>query len=163
MIEQGPCNCIYSVVQYHLILLLVLSALGSNNSYPNYLPGPALGLSRHLWNDRVLLIFSEDDKSDNYIAQLNTLLNNKKDMAERKLVYYTISRSYYKYLNNPAIESDQPWKKYRKSDTLFSVQLIGLDGGMKVHRNSVIMADELFAIIDGMPMRRSELRRKKNK
>ena len=40
----------------------------------------------------------------------------------------------------------------------FAVVLIGRDGGEKLRRASPISAEELFATIDEMPMRRRELR-----
>ena len=43
------------------------------------------------------------------------------------------------------------------ADTAFEVILIGLDGGEKLRQTKVLETDKLFAIIDGMPMRRSEI------
>ena len=37
--------------------------------------------------------------------------------------------------------------------------LIGLDGGIKLEQIQILSAEKLFAIIDGMPMRKREIRK----
>jgi hypothetical protein len=46
--------------------------------------------------------------------------------------------------------------------TGFNVVLIGLDGGKKFNSNTVEEANMFFNLIDKMPMRRQELRNKRN-
>ena len=36
--------------------------------------------------------------------------------------------------------------------------LIGLDGGVKLRQTEMISLDKLFTLIDGMPMRRREIK-----
>ncbi len=43
----------------------------------------------------------------------------------------------------------------------FSVVLIGKDGGEKLRRTTPLSPEELFAIVDAMPMRRDEMRERK--
>ena len=43
----------------------------------------------------------------------------------------------------------------------FTVVLIGKDGGEKFRAGKPTQAEEFFALIDAMPMRRAEMRRKK--
>ena len=40
----------------------------------------------------------------------------------------------------------------------FSVTLVGRDGGEKLQRSAPVSPEELFALIDSMPMRRAEVR-----
>ena len=42
--------------------------------------------------------------------------------------------------------------------TKFEITLIGKDGGKKLSQSTLIEPEELFAIIDAMPMRRDEMR-----
>jgi len=42
----------------------------------------------------------------------------------------------------------------------FSVVLIGKDGGEKLRRDRPVPPEELFALVDAMPMRREEIRRR---
>jgi len=41
----------------------------------------------------------------------------------------------------------------------FEILLVGKDGGVKLRRNTPVAASEIAALIDTMPMRRSEMRR----
>ena len=41
-----------------------------------------------------------------------------------------------------------------------TVILVGKDGGVKLRRNEQVNLNEIFLLIDGMPMRREEMRRK---
>ena len=43
----------------------------------------------------------------------------------------------------------------------FSIVLIGKDGGEKLRRTTPLSPEELFAIVDAMPMRRAEMRERK--
>ena len=45
---------------------------------------------------------------------------------------------------------------------LFSVTLIGKDGGEKLRRTTLLAPEELFAIVDAMPTRRAEIRDRKS-
>ncbi|MEM9823617.1 MAG: DUF4174 domain-containing protein [Bacteroidota bacterium] len=56
---------------------------------------------------------------------------------------------------------DPSLQKYHQSKAPFEVLLLGLDGGVKLQQPEVLSCTELFAIIDRMPMRRQELRRRK--
>lgn len=44
----------------------------------------------------------------------------------------------------------------------FTLILIGRDGGEKYRSNKFVKAEELFAIIDAMPMRRAEIKKGKS-
>jgi putative N-acetylmannosamine-6-phosphate epimerase len=69
----------------------------------------------------------------------------KKGLAERDL----------KVFINP--ESKEMQKL--RNETGFEVILIGKDGGVKKRKTELMTTEELFAIIDSMPMRQSEMRK----
>jgi len=50
-------------------------------------------------------------------------------------------------------------KKYKIPKNQFTIILIGLDGGEKLRQTKPLDTTTLFAIIDGMPMRRQELKK----
>ncbi len=45
----------------------------------------------------------------------------------------------------------------------FSVVLVGKDGGVKLRAEEAVPAEELFALIDSMPMRQREMRESKRR
>jgi hypothetical protein len=47
-----------------------------------------------------------------------------------------------------------------QSQTVFEVLLIGKDGGVKLRRDKLVSPSEVIALIDTMPMRQEEMRRR---
>lgn len=95
------------------------------------------------WKNRIILVNTTDEIS-RFDDQIANLAKNEKGVKERKIVIlkstdYKLSRSIVNELN--------------KADFI----LIGLDGGVKGNSLTPYKADELFGIIDGMPMRRNEI------
>lgn len=56
--------------------------------------------------------------------------------------------------------NDPLFSAYRVNKPAFTIILIGKDGGEKYRTNKILLPEKLFAIIDAMPMRRAEMRRK---
>lgn len=130
----------------------------------------AQDLSKHQWNDRILLVISEDFKTDQipntYLNQVNELQNHIDGLADRKIVIYYILPNEYRCVNTRNrnetswIKSDSLFSLYHQEKTPFKVVLIGLDGSIKETRTNLFSTQELFTIIDGMSMRKAEIRRK---
>ncbi|MTI41857.1 DUF4174 domain-containing protein [Fulvivirga lutimaris] len=118
-------------------------------------------LNTHRWNNRVLLIFAENDNDPTFTEQLKELNSDIEGLKERKLIVYQIFPSHYKtgYAHsNETIKPDESiFKKYSTPSDPFKAVLIGLDGGVKYEKSGLLKNKVLFAIIDGMPMRKAEL------
>ena len=50
-------------------------------------------------------------------------------------------------------------ERYRVDENTFTFILVGKDGSEKMRSDTVVTRDELYAIIDAMPMRRGEMRK----
>jgi hypothetical protein len=116
-------------------------------------------LEKHIWKERVLLVFSKDEKSEKSQKQLEILSKGKKGLSERKLEIYSFTPelftiNFQKYWR----ESTYLFKKHGDLWNDFQVILIGLDGRVKMKQTSVLELKELFARIEGMPMRKIEVR-----
>lgn len=123
---------------------------------PNVLNGQ--DLNTHQWKNRVLLVISETESNPVYIKQLEEWQSDKEGFKERKLIIYQIFPSYYiKGFTDEKIESRSLYNAHRSSEDTFQVILIGLDRGVKYKTSDFLNNTSLFAIIDGMPMRRAEL------
>ena len=125
-------------------------------------------LSDHRWKDRILFIQASDELSDKYREQLKEFNYLDKALKERKLVVYEIVGDKYKITNFQNNKSNKSGKAANDifGDVLnkrddFSVTLIGLDGGIKLEKTTVLKKRELFDTIDSMPMRINELRNKR--
>ncbi|MHA4842598.1 DUF4174 domain-containing protein [Flavitalea antarctica] len=55
-------------------------------------------------------------------------------------------------------DCNKKYRDYIKAGSKFNVLLIGKDGGVKATWNRLINTNELFALIDAMPMRKSEMK-----
>jgi len=120
----------------------------------------AQDLSDHLWKDRVLLIYTENNTSELYLQQMDELLKDKEGLDERKLVLYSMTPSHVK-----KGWGDQKWEArnqssgdFHKPEVEFEIILLGLDGSVKLRQNQLLTRKILFAKIDSMPMRQNELR-----
>lgn len=125
------------------------------------IPGISIGqeLSKHQWKDRVLLVFGASTDVPYYEDQLSLLSSESKGLEERRLVIYQILPDKYRLggTDNPWIRSGEIYQKLMKSGTNFQVMLLGLDGGIKLRQDKPVKANQLFGMIDGMPMRIKEL------
>ena len=63
--------------------------------------------------------------------------------------------------SNHWISSKQWYIEFKKTKKPIEIILIGLDGGVKLHQTKLLNLEKLFTLIDGMPMRKAEI--KKNK
>ena len=114
------------------------------------------------WNQRVLLVISEDHTSELLQEQLDELQQQSEGMKERKLVVCILHPDKYGILNDDAIlwvDYAELYNMYNPDNIAFKTELIGLDGGTKLQTTELLTTEKLFAIIDGMPMRQRELKK----
>jgi len=106
----------------------------------------AQGLKDYIWENRLIILFP--DEGDNaFDRQKKLLLSRQKDLEERDIVLLKANESIKTQLNQ---DSD-----------FHGILLIGKDGGIKLKAPFVVQPDVIFTLIDGMPMRRSEMNKKK--
>lgn len=120
-------------------------------------------LSDYRWKNRLFVIVTDHIDSQTYLAQMKEFERNETGLTERKLLIFTATPLGYTL----GTKQDSDWqasknlyKQFKRKDNTFEVILIGLDGGIKRRKTGLLKLEELFAIIDGMPMRRKEIRNK---
>jgi glutathione peroxidase-family protein len=114
----------------------------------------------HQWKNRVLIVSTNNEKDIDFQKQINLLENLDEELKERKLIVYQIVGDKYKLGFTESYKLlNSSSKKYVSTKDGLQVLLIGLDGGIKLKQSSILTAEKLFAIIDGMPMRKRELRK----
>lgn len=125
----------------------------------------AQDLSAHQWQDRLILVLAKDSDDVTYQKQIKLFQAAEAGLKERKLVVYHIFPDQYQtglVAKDSWMNSSELYGKYHRTEASFEVLLIGLDGGIKLRKTEVLTTQDLFAIIDGMPMRRAEIRRKQH-
>ncbi|WPP48902.1 DUF4174 domain-containing protein [Catalinimonas niigatensis] len=120
--------------------------------------------SSYLWKSRVILVFSSD-QNDFYQRQMDIFSANKAGLEERDIVIFSIKKQKVKGPDEKTYrkeEAEQLRKQYQVDSDTFSVVLIGKDGTEKLQQNELLSTNKLFAVVDAMPMRRSEMREEEN-
>ena len=115
----------------------------------------------HKWNDRILIILADSPNNKTFKKQFDQLLQVQKGLKDRKLVIYLFTPSGQncdlQLLN--FVSNTQRYSDLKKFKNDFEILLVGLDGGIKLHQNTLLPAQQLFDRIDAMPMRAQELRK----
>lgn len=125
-------------------------------------------LAGHLWESRPILLFTPSPAGTAYRQQLDILTKAGGEVTDRSLVIYTICPKGGKKPDGgtlSAIQADALYSKYGITPGQgFTFLLIGKDGTEKLRKKEPVSTRELFSLIDSMPMRKAEMRRKeKNK
>ena len=116
-------------------------------------------MDKHQWENRVLLVFADDKNSEELKEQIQVFESNIKELKERKLVVYQILPTLFNFNFDESWQTTSKYyRKFNADKTKFKVILIGLDGGIKLEQKQVLSKEKLFSLIDGMPMRKREIR-----
>lgn len=136
----------------------------------NYICLNGQNLEQHRWKNRILIIQTPEESLPQYQEQLSEFENSDMDFKERKLILYEVIKDKYRLTDFQDMKTAKVWKLSNEGfrndldkKEAFRVVLIGLDGGIKLEKETVLKKVDLFGIIDSMPMRKAELRTKSNR
>jgi hypothetical protein len=113
------------------------------------------------WKNRLILVFTPSWKQQDYLAQMDIWLSDREGMAERDLVLIELPESGLGRVGEAQLRRQDVAALYERYDVEkggFCVLLIGKDGGVKLRSDSPLKTDDLFGLIDSMPMRQREIR-----
>lgn len=113
---------------------------------------PLILLAQYSNNNRRVLLFTDSPNNTITLQQQGILTAEEAGCLDRDIVVETfvLDKTDKKLL-----------KKYGISSAPFTFLLIGKDGHVALRSFKIVPKTQLFALIDGMPMRRDEMRRKK--
>lgn len=127
----------------------------------------AQNLDAYQWKNRIVVVSSPNASNADYIKQMNEFADSAEGLADRKMLLYEMVEDKYKITNYLSANNDTEWKTVDGQDQnnikpieAFKVQLIGLDGRVKLEQKDILTIKTLFNTIDSMPMR---IREKRNK
>lgn len=98
-------------------------------------------------NNRQLLIFGKEAQPTLVKKQVELIENVKAGVTERDIKITVV----------PAASG--LYKKYKTNPGVFTIILVGKDGGEKHRSLTLLQPQELFSIIDAMPIRKLEMRK----
>ena len=120
-------------------------------------------LSKHHWEDRLILLLTEDLENEDFNNQLQELEMGLKELEDRKVVVYQV----YQHQMKVGFAEGAQWttatnlyKKYDEKDSPFEFYLIGMDGKIKLKDYNCVSLDKILDLIDSMPMRKEKLHSK---
>lgn len=122
-------------------------------------------LDTYHWKNRVILLVSPNETEADYLKQIQQFKGYQAELDERDLVvFHWVGNK----VNTPTgellegKESQAIREKYQINPAEgFSCILLGKDGYEKLRKTTFVPLEELFALIDAMPMRKREMKRQK--
>ena len=114
-------------------------------------------LEKFKWKNRIVVVEDSDYESVKVVEQVKLLSNVEEALYERKVIVVQSGEKEYRIAHKKSDRNSDDTKPAK-----FRVMLIGLDGGVKFESDKVVDPQVLIDLIDSMPMRRAEMRRKGN-
>ncbi|PHI18827.1 hypothetical protein CEQ90_15865 [Lewinellaceae bacterium SD302] len=121
-------------------------------------------LNRFQWKNRVLILFTPEPDNPVFQQQFAELKTVVDEMVDRQLITIFVEPS-GNFENTTLFvdeaEAAQYYDLYSPKPYQFEMILVGLDGNVKLRAtNSVTPAKAIFELIDSMPMRQKQLRKR---
>lgn len=121
----------------------------------------AQDLSQYKWKNRMVLLLTTTKENIHLSRQMKNFEAQEKELSERKLKVFQVTPESFRevFPIRLAWEKGTFYKQFRKSDSDFEVLLLGLDGNIKIRQEKILDSEDLFRIIDAMPMRQAEMKK----
>ena len=123
-----------------------------------------LDLGTYVWKHRLLLVFASSNEDGAYQEFIKKLQGQEGELVERDLLVFSIFGRGQSRLGNSVIDPHSAAslrEKFSVRPGQFTVVLVGKDGGEKLRRGAAVDIDEVFSVIDAMPMRQREMEERK--
>lgn len=113
---------------------------------------------------RWLILLTKEEGHPQLQEQMGAIEAHREAAIERKIGVIQLTNRGAKSLFNSSAQTPriaETFQNMSSEHTDFEVILIGLDKTVKLRRKKAILIDELFDLIDSMPMRQEEIQRQK--
>jgi hypothetical protein len=120
-------------------------------------------LRAYQWKNRLLLIFAPSMESESYKEQAEMLRGHTEGILDRDLIVAEVFETETSRSGETILSFDSALRLREKLSVQpgrFQVLLIGKDGTIKLRSGQPVSISELFSLIDAMPMRQEEMRKK---
>lgn len=143
---------------YAIDLFIMLSVSGNQDAM-----SIVMDFDQFKWKNRLLFLFASE-RNDPFFRDLKGEISDRKnEVDDRDLVVFEILEFGPSTMNTTQMDP-QTAASHRKHFDLppktFMLILLGKDGGIKLKRNDRVKLEEIFSLIDSMPMRKDEMRQK---
>jgi hypothetical protein len=119
------------------------------------------GIKPYRWQNRLLLVFAPSGQNDSFQHQQDLWRDQVLQLKDRDLLVLPVVGS--QPVKGPGQQPLTPAslrELFQVSEEEFAVVLVGKDGTEKYRTSSPVAPRHIYGIIDTMPMRQSEMRKK---
>lgn len=111
------------------------------------------------WKHRVVVVFAPDSRDGSLSRQREAFAGTEAAIADRHMsVIEVVDGQATAVMGAPINVHGHEMKKFlHKKDASFEVFLLGKDTGVKLRSATPVTSDDLFSLIDSMPMRQREM------
>lgn len=147
-----------------LITILIFFTVSQTTAAQNSLScstGEEISLTQFQWENRLLIIFAKNRDHETYKSQMKSFSAVEEQLKERDVVIISIFAEGCSTINGNKITGSSASKiaeRFEGSTQTNSIFLIGKDGGVKLRKPGFLEPEDLFQVIDRMPMRQREMR-----
>jgi hypothetical protein len=115
---------------------------------------PDMTLETYQWKNRLLLVFAPATNHDDYEQQIAGINKAAKGVKDRDLLVFELAAG-----GKQEAQREELLKQFDVKPGAYTLILLGKDGQEKYRSQQPIGMDEIFRIIDQMPMRQQEMRK----
>jgi hypothetical protein len=123
----------------------------------------SIDLNSFKWKNRLLFFFASSEEDRFYLALKEEITRQGMEIRDRDLLVFEVFEKGESRLGKEHLSSGQVLalrKHLSVRSGQFMIILIGKDGGEKLRQDRLVELKEIFGIIDAMPMRQQEMRKK---
>ena len=115
---------------------------------------------RYLWQKRVVLVFAPQREHPIFQQQVEALRDNEQALLERDIVQWVIVDHDFISVDGqhmPHLPASPLHDEFNVDYRDYAFILLGKDGEEKLRKDTLVEMEELFTVIDAMPMRKREM------
>ena len=123
----------------------------------------SIDLNAYQWKNRLLFLFASSEEEQAHLTLKKEIALQGKEIRDRDLLIFHVLEKGESRLGTERLSSGQAFslrKHLSVPPGQFMIILIGKDGGEKLRQDRLVELKEIFRIIDAMPMRQQEMRKK---
>jgi hypothetical protein len=147
----------------HLVAICLVFVSGALTGFAYSRESNLADLKHYQWQNRLLLIFAPSEDYPAYRFLADELRRQQDGVHDRDVLVFSLLEKGQSRLGDGRLDQatgEALRKRFSVKQGTFTVILIGKDGGEKLRREEGANLGEIFGLIDTMPMRQREMRRK---
>ncbi len=121
----------------------------------------AQNLSDYQWKNRLVILVDEGLETEAIRSQFKAIVSKPDELIERDILLFQLTPKTIVLSNGEKakLSVNETYSTLSITKNFKGILLIGKDGGIKLKKPFEVNTADIFALIDGMPMRKSEIKK----